>query len=176
LAALTPAFFVICALLAIAGARKVIAPQSTRESLALVAAPPPRLSVRALGALELVLGTLAAAWPTVVASALLAFAYGTFCALLVLLLRTKGGDIDCGCFGDAEHRVGMLHPALNALACAVAVACGVWGVHGLGWALSRPTLIAPPLIIGSVAATYAAYLAFTALPGAWGAYRSAAGR
>src|SRR5437763_9668124 len=136
LAELTPAFFVICALLAIAGGQKMLAPQSTVESLALIRIAAPSFAVRALGATEVALGVVAAVWPTMVTGALVAVLYAGFCAfVLLLLVRNPGQAVDCGCFGGAEHAVERLHLALNGLACAVAAAGAAIGVHGIGWVL-----------------------------------------
>jgi hypothetical protein len=95
---------------------------------------------------------------------------------VLLLVRNGARSVDCGCFGGAEHRAGWLHLALNVVACAVAAGTAVIGVHGIGWILSRPPLVAPTLTIGVLAASYAAYLAYTALPGAWASYGSGAER
>ena len=66
--------------------------------------------------------------------------------------------------------------ALNAFACAVAAAGAAFGVHGIGWILGRSALVAPAFIIGALAATYAAYVAYTLVPRAWGSYGSGAAR
>lgn len=174
---MTPAYIVVCALLAVAGARKLLAPRATRESIALIGLPVPAFAVRALGGAELALAAIAAAWPTRVASGLVALAYGTFCAfVLVLLARNPDSAADCGCFGGTDDGVGRLHLALNVLACGVAVASAAVGVHGIVWIVERSPLVAPSLIIGVLAATYAAYLAYTLVPRAWGSYGSGAVR
>ncbi len=82
--------------------------------------------------------------------------------------------MDCGCFGGAEHGAGGLHVALNGLACAVAAMRAAFGVHGIAWILGRSPLIAPSLVIGSGRRSYAAYLAYTLVPQAWGSYGSGA--
>lgn len=175
MAALTPAFIVICALLVVAGGYKILVPRGARESLALVGLPAPSTAIRALGGGEIALGTVAAVWPSVVARTLVAVAYGAFCGFVLLLLaRNPGHAVDCGCFGAGEQRAGHLHVALNGIACAVAAAGAAFGAHGIGWVLGRPASIAPPLIIGMLAASYAAYLAYTLVPRAWGSYGSGA--
>lgn len=176
LAALTPVYFVICALLAIAGAGKILAPEAAKESVALVGLSVPTAVVRALGGGELMLAGLAAIWPTPVTSGLVAVAYGTFWAFVLLLLRSTARPVDCGCFGGADNGVGRLHLALNALACVVAAAAAAVGAHGIGWIASRPPLIATSLTIGALAATYAAYVAYTVVPRAWGSYESGGAR
>jgi hypothetical protein len=135
------------------------------------------LAVRTLGAIEVTLGVVAALGPTAVTATLVAVAYASFCGFVLALLMTNPGrNVDCGCFGDGERTAGRLHVALNAIACAVAAASAAAGVHGLGWILGRPPLIAPALIIGAVAAIYAAYVAYTLVPRAWRSYGSGAAR
>lgn len=174
---LTPAFFVICALLASAGAHKLLAPERARESLVLVGVVAPDSAVRALGAAEVSLGIVAAVSPSAVTGALVAVAYGAFGGfVVVLLVLDPARSLDCGCFGGGEHVAGWLHVALNAVACAVAAATAAAGAHGFGWIFSRSPAIAPALIIGIAAASYAAYLAYTVLPQAWRSYGSGAAR
>jgi hypothetical protein len=168
---------VICALLVIAGAHKVLRPRAARESLSLVGIHAPGLAVRALGAVEVALGVVAAGWPSVITGTLVAVLYGAFCVfVVVLLVQDQGAATDCGCFGGGEHTAGWLHVALNAVACVIAVTGTVAGAHGLGWILSRPPLVAPSLVIGMLAATYAAYLAYTLVPRAWASYGTEAAR
>jgi hypothetical protein len=168
---------VICALLVIAGGHKIFAPEGARDSLSLTEIPAPSPAVRALGVAEVALGTVAAVSPGVVTGTLVAAAYGAFCGfVLLLLVRNPPGSVDCGCFGGAEHRAGWVHGALNGVACAVAVVGGVFGAHGIGWILGRSPSVAPVLITGLAAASYAAYLAYTVLPEAWSSYGPGAGR
>lgn len=174
---MTPAYIVICALLALAGASKILAPRATRDSIALVGVSLPPLVVRALGSCELALAGIAAVWPTRVTSGLVALAYGTFCVfVLLLLVRNTGSAVDCGCFGGTDDGVGRLHLALNVVACGVAAASASVGVHGIVWIVGHSPLVAPSLIVGMLAATYAAYLAYTLVPRAWGSYGSGAAR
>jgi hypothetical protein len=164
---------VICTLLVIAGVHKILVPQSARESLSLTGVSAPTLAVRVLGVGELALGTVAAVSPGVVAGTLMAVAYGAFGGfVLLLLVRNPRGSMDCGCFGGAGHGAGWLHVALNGVACTAAVAGAAFGAHGIGWILSRPPSVAPALIVGLAAASYAAYLAYTMLPAAWASYGS----
>jgi hypothetical protein len=174
---LTPAFFVICVLLVVAGAHKIAAPSGARESLSLIGISARTVAIRGLGAIEVILGVIATVWPSAVTAALVAVAYGGFCGFVVLVLvRNPAQALDCGCFGGAEHRAGWLHVALNGVACALAAAVAAFGAHGIGWILGRPLAVAPALIIGIAAACYAAYLAYTLLPDAWASYGSGAGR
>jgi hypothetical protein len=62
------------------------------------------------------------------------------------------------------------------VACGVAAASAAVGVHGIVWIVGHSPLVAPSLIVGMLAATYAAYLAYTLVPRAWGSYGSGAAR
>jgi uncharacterized protein YjeT (DUF2065 family) len=171
---LVPVFLVVCALLVVAGIGKLFKPRATRESLALAGLHLPSLLVRCLGVGELAIGITAAIRPSAVTGALVALAYGAFCAFLVALRRTAGSHADCGCFGEADADAGNVHLLLNIIACLAGVLAAVAPPHGVGWALTRPALIAAPLLIGTTAAVLAAYLAFTVFPAAWRAYGSGA--
>jgi hypothetical protein len=122
------------------------------------------------------IGVIAVVWPGVLTGALVALAYGAFCAFLgFVLVRAPGLATDCGCFGDASASAGASHLALNAVACGAGVLAAVDPPPGLGWVLTRPPLIALPLSIGICAAAFAAYLAFTVFPRVWRAYGSGVG-
>jgi hypothetical protein len=166
---LLPFFGVACALLVVAGAAKVRSSASARGALGAVGLNLPSPSIRALGAAEIAIGAAAAFRPTALTGALVAVLYGGFTAFVLLSLR-RPNVAPCGCFGAAETEVGPLHAALNAAACAVGIAAAIAPPRGIGWVLGREPLSAVSLALGMAAATFAAYLAFTALPSAWRAY------
>jgi hypothetical protein len=168
---LTPLFLVVCALLVVAGLQKLRAPRRAVDSLRLVGLPARAAAVRVIGVAELSIGVVAALWPTALSASLVALAYAVFVGFLALLLRRAAGAADCGCFGDVEMPAGPIHLALDAAACLVAIVAAVNPPRGLGWVLTRAPLQAVALTAGICGAAFAAYLAFTALPGAWGAYR-----
>lgn len=174
--ALSPVFVVVCALLVVAGAAKLRSPQRASGTLRPLGIGVPALVVRALGMLEVALGVAGLVSPTVVIAALVAVAYGIFCAFVVLLLRTAGGPTDCGCFGDADVDAGRTHVVLNGVACAIGVIAALSPPPGVGWILAHRPLIAVPLALGTLAAAFAAYVAFTTFPVAWRAYRGGAAR
>jgi hypothetical protein len=167
--ALMPAFDVACALLVVAGALKLWAPASTRQSLALAGVRAAPSAVRLLGLAEVALGAAAAWRPGPATAGAVAVAYLGFTAFTVRLSRVAG-PADCGCFGGAEAAVGPIHVGLNAVGCVLAAAAAISPPPGLAWIANRSVLIAVPLVLGTLAAMFAAYLAFTALPVAWGAY------
>jgi methylamine utilization protein MauE len=173
--ALLPAFLVVAALLLVAGAGKLAAPDGTQAALEAARIRVPSGAVRALGAAEVALGLVAIWAPGTLTALLVALAYAGFAAFTVRLLRVAGGRVDCGCFGVSGSEVGKLHVGLNVVAAVVAVAASVVPPPGAGWILERSPGIAIPLAIGTLAAVYAAYLAFTQLGAAWRSY-PAAGR
>ncbi len=165
--ALLPAFDVACVLMVVAGALKLKAPAATKRSLELAGL---RAPVRLLGLAEIAVGAWAAVRPGPLSAGLVALAYGGFCAFMLRLRRVAPGA-DCGCFGGSEAKAEPLHVVLNALACAVAVAAAISTPPALSWIAGRSALVAVPLVLGTAAAAYAAYLMFTVVPTAWSAYR-----
>lgn len=167
---LTPVFLVACALLILSGIQKLRAPRRAADSLRRVGAPASLLGVRILAIAEVAIGVAAALRPSGLTAGLVALTYAAFFGFLVLDRRT-GAPADCGCFGDVEAPAGRLHLALDAAACGAAVLAALSPPPGVGWLLARPALEALALTSGIAAAALAAYLAFTAVPAAWGAYQ-----
>jgi hypothetical protein len=166
---LLPLFGVVCGLLVVAGAAKLRSPSGTRGALAVLGLNVPSSAIRALGAAEVLVGCAAAVRPSALTGAAVAALYGGF-ALFIFRSMRGGRAVPCGCFGAAETEAGPLHAALNLAACAVGVAAAIAPPRGIGWVLGREPLSAASLGLGMAAATFAAYLAFTALPAAWRAY------
>jgi hypothetical protein len=168
---LLPWIGVVCGVLVIAGVAKARSPASARDALSAVGLTVPAPVIRGLGVAEIAAGGGAAVWPTAATCALVAALYAGFTLFVLVSMRAPRGA-PCGCFGAAETEVGLLHLALNVIACAIGVAAAIAPPRGIGWMLGRAPLTAAPLALGLAAATFAAYLAFTALPGAWRAYGS----
>jgi hypothetical protein len=162
--ALFPEFVVVCALLVVAGAAKVRSPSAASAVLSGDRLRVSPLAVRALGVGEILIGAGAAIRPIRLTAVLVALAYGAFCAFVL-----SNRPVRCGCFGDAAYG-GPAHAVLNAAACSVAILAAVAPPPGIESMVSRDPVIAVPLAAGIAAGTIAAYLAFTALPGAWRAY------
>jgi uncharacterized protein YjeT (DUF2065 family) len=169
--ALLPIFSVTALLLALAGVYKLVSPHAARASMAVAGLHLPSAGVRLVGAGEAALGLVAAVAPGTVTALAVAVAYGAF-ALFVIRLMRAGGEAGCGCFGDSEASVGPAHVAFNALACAVCLMAAALSPPGPAWVLGVSPLIAVPVVLGTGAAVYAAFLAFTGLPSAWAAYGS----
>jgi hypothetical protein len=168
-ALLLPFFGVACGLLVAAGAAKMRSPSSARGALSAAGLQVGGPAIRALGAAEIAVGSVAAVRPTALTGAMVAALYGAFTVFVFASVR---GDTaaPCGCFGAAETEVGPVHGALNAAACAVGIAAAIAPPRGIGWVLGREPLTATALALGMVAALCATYLAYTALPSAWRAY------
>ena len=174
--ALLPAFAVAAALLVIAGAAKITAPAQAVDSLRAAGASIPAIGVRALGTVEAAIGTAAALEPSSATAIALAAAYGCFCLFLLTLIRNGNRDLDCGCFGGSGAEATPAHVALNATALAVCVAAAIDPPASVTSLVEHGTFTGLVAAIGIAACVYAAYLAFTAWPKAWGAYQSGAQR
>jgi len=166
---LLPWFGTACALLVVAGVAKIRSPSVARSALSAVGLSVPNASIRALGVAEIAIGGWAALRPTALTAGMVAALYGIFTAFVVASMR-GGQAAPCGCFGVADTEVGPVHAALNAVACAVGIAAAIAPPPGIGSVLDREPLVATSLAFGMAAAAVAAYLAFTAFPGAWRAY------
>jgi hypothetical protein len=174
LVALTPAFLVACSLLTLAGAAKVSGRAATRSALAAIGLSVPAALVPFFGMLEVAVGVWAALHPSPLTGVLVAAAYGSFCAFLLVQARADGAAADCGCFGGARARPGGLHLALNATACVFAALVALDPSHGLPWILTRSFLVSFTLVVGTAGAAFGAYLAYTVVPEAWRAYGAGA--
>jgi hypothetical protein len=172
--ALLPAFTVVAALLVIAGAAKIAAPERAADSLKAAGASIPTGGVRAIGTMEAALGTAAILEPSTATAAGLALAYAGFCLFLVRLIRHGNRNLDCGCFGGSGAEATPEHVALNAGALAVCVAAAIAPPSSITSVFDSGALTGVTAVIGISGCIYAAYLAFTAWPKAWGAYRSEA--
>ena len=162
-------------MLVVAGLGKLRSPSAVRESLRLLGLKVPSGVVRLLGTGEVCLGVGAAIWPGAMTDGAVAILYAGFAAFVLFLLRSSAERANCGCFGDANHRLGAPHAALNLVAGCLATAAAVVHPPGIAWMLGRSPLVAVSLCVGTAAAALAAYLAISAVPDSWRAYASGAG-
>ena len=169
--ALLSGFFVVCALLVVAGAAKLRSPYAAVGALGTAGLRVPSGAVRSLGAAEIAIGALAAVRPSAVTAAAVGFLYGAFAGLVLRLVRSADAA-PCGCFGSAGPKASMMHCALNVVACATAIAAAVAPPPGIAWVVQQDPLVAVSVALGLGGAAFAAYLAFTAFPAAWGAYQA----
>jgi hypothetical protein len=119
-------YFAACGVLVVTGTAKVRQPQATATALRAATGGGGARAARALGSIEVALGTLGALIGGGVAL-LVAALYGAFVAV-ALHLRRRAPGTPCGCLGDKSATVGVAHVAVSTGAAVVAVGYGV----GLG--------------------------------------------
>lgn len=123
--ALTGPALAIAALLALAGAQKVLDPTMTVGALRALRLPSSSLLVRLGAAFEMVLGLVAIMVGGPVVWTLVAASYLTFAAFVVAALRHGTLIGSCGCFGREDTPPHWSHVMLNVVLAAVAVALAV---------------------------------------------------
>lgn len=165
---LTGPVLMAAALVCVAGVAKLREPAGAVRALIVLGLPARRAYVRALGCVELAAGAAVLVAPAgPLPDSVLAALYATFAGASAVLRRRGAG---CGCFGETGgegESVSAAHVALSAVLALVCAAGAVWSPHGAGWALTRPVLA-----LGISGCTWAAVLAYTELPVAWGAWRT----
>ncbi len=117
------------ALLALAGAAKIIDPTMTVGALRAMGLPGSSSLVRAAAAGELALGALALATGHAVAFALVALSYLAFALFVAAALRRGTMIGSCGCFGRDDTPPHWSHLGLNLALAGVAAGATAWG-HG----------------------------------------------
>jgi hypothetical protein len=125
--ALTGPALVVAALLALAGAQKVLDPTMTVGALQALRLPASPLVVRIGAAAELALGTAAIGLGGAALWALVAVSYLAFAAVVVAALRRGTMIGSCGCFGREDTPPHWSHVGLNLTLASVAL-----GVAGRG--------------------------------------------
>jgi hypothetical protein len=162
-APLAAAGLVLC----LAGVAKLRSPAGASDALATIRVPGGVPLVRALAALEVVLGVSCAVDPSPASGAAAAAAYAIF-AVVALLLAHRHSS--CGCFGEREVPTTPAHAGLSGLLALVAVAAAFSSPHGIAWMLASPPENAVVLVIGTVGAAYGVVLAYTEFPQAWSSW------
>lgn len=163
-------FFAAAALVLIAGIAKLVRPAGTVA--AIIAAQPPRQlervvtrgAVEALGIAEIAVGATALGFGNRGTAALVAAAFVAFAGFAVRLLRVNRGNADCGCFGLATAPVHPIHIGVNVVAAGLAIAAAVQPPGSVLDVPGHQPWVGAPFLALTVLATYAAYLALTALP------------
>jgi hypothetical protein len=165
---LTAPVLMAAALVCVAAVAKLREPAGAVRALVALGLPARASLSRALGAVELAAGIAVLVAPGRATVAVLGALYVAFAGAGAALL---GRGVGCGCFGfggDApEQPVSVAHVLLSGALALVCAAGVLWPPHGLTWAVARPVLA-----IGVAGCTYAALLAYTQLPTAWGAWRT----
>lgn len=150
------------ALLCVAAVAKLRAPAGAVRALTALGWPARIWHVRALCGLEMALGGAALLRPDPVPTAGLVALYAVFAGAAVLLRARQSA---CGCFGSGEVPASAIHVLLSSVLALVCAAGALWPAHRLAWTLTRPVLA-----LGIAGCVYAAVLAYTQLPPAWGAW------
>jgi hypothetical protein len=162
--ALSGPVLVLTALLALAGAFKVRRPAATVGALRAMHLPSRPGLVRALGAIEVVLGvaalvTGARAWLALAAAAYLAFAAFVAAALL------SGSPLQsCGCFGQRDTPPSVVHLALNVTAAVVLLIAAAGELPKPVDVLADQPWHAAPFLLLVLISVQLCYLVLTALP------------
>jgi hypothetical protein len=153
--------------LCVAGTAKLRETEPARRALLTLGLPSGRMIVRAVGLCELGVGGWGAIDPSRAGAVAIAVIYAGFAVIAAALARRQ---VSCGCFGADDRPASMAQSILSAAISLVALGAALAGPHGLSWALGRPAAQAAVLLLGAAAATWAAVLAYTEFPGAWGAW------
>ena len=147
-------------LLGVAGAAKILRPESTARALQQAGLPGSRRSVRAGALIELGVAAAALVAPGPVTGALVAASYAAFAAFVAVAVRFRWPISSCGCFGTPDTIPTAAHAVLNF----AAMLSGIW------WALDSPSSLAgvfdgpwggAPLALVSAVVALLAYVVWT---------------
>jgi hypothetical protein len=175
-------YFVAAGLLVVAGSAKALRPDDTARALGDLVrdrrhrAPTHhhmRTLVRMGAIVELMLGSIALAFPRPATAGLVAASYAAFGGI-VAYARWRGGALSsCGCFGRADTPATALHALIDILLAAScsAVALGASSGGSLITLLGHQPGHGLPLVFVSLAGLYMAYLTLSLLPALQGARR-----
>jgi hypothetical protein len=162
--ALTGPALVTAALLAVAGALKVVDPAMTVGALRALGLPSSPVLVRAGAAAELVLAAVALAAGGQVVWWLVAASYLAFAAFVVAALRAGTPVGSCGCFGRDETPPHPFHVVLDVGLAGVAAAVALQGGDAPLAAVANHPGTGAIVVVLSGLALYLLYAAFVDLP------------
>ena len=151
-------------LLALGGAAKALRPVPTAGALRALHLPGPRSGVRALGALEVVLGLAAVLSGARFLLVAVGCFYVAFAIFVLVALRSGTALQTCGCFGSVDTPPSMIHVGLDAVLAAACLAAGAVGLPNARTLLADQPWSGVPMVLGLVVGLYLAYLLLTALP------------
>jgi DoxX len=158
----TAPLLVASALLAIAGAPKVLDPRNTSGALRSVGVRVPPVMVRLFGAGETALGIATFVTGARPLAALVTLSYAAFSVFLVVALRKGGAISSCGCLGRADTPPTRSHLAVTAglmVTSLLAASSGADGLSTIGWSTQTFTALGFATLGG-----WLVWLVFTALP------------
>jgi hypothetical protein len=170
--ALLGLYMVACGLLVLAGVAKALRPGDTARALAELAGARPgrrlgadRLApvVRALAALEALVGVAALVEPRRPVAALVLLSYLAF-AGFVCYARIRGGSLaTCGCFGSPDTPPTLVHAAVDLALAAGAAGVVVWPGTSLLDLLGGQPFDGVPLLAASAVTGGLAYAVISPL-------------
>lgn len=162
--ALAGPFGIAAALLAAAGAAKVVDPSMTagalRASGLRIGAGPVRLAAAA----ELGLGAAALAVQSALLAVAVAASYFAFAAFVLRALRLDKPVGTCGCFGKADTPPSFVHVGVNLGLGGIAAAVGSAGGVDLPAVIADQPWLGVPFVAWMGLGIALAFLALTALP------------
>jgi hypothetical protein len=164
MSALEGPFAAACVLLVVAGAYKLTRPIPTAGALAALDWPSSLPAVRMLGAGELALGAAALVTSNRALAALVAAAYTSFAAFVVVALRADTPIQSCGCFGETTTPPSIIHVLTNLAFVAVAVAVALGGLPSAADALADQPWAGVPFALLVAITVQLVYALLTDLP------------
>jgi hypothetical protein len=161
--------------LVVAGALKVADPVPAVGALRQLGLPAGNGSVRAVAALEVVLGAAALVLAGPVLAALVALSYLAFTGVVVAALRAGTMISSCGCFGRDDTPPDASHVLINLALAGVAAGAAAGGAPSPWDAIAGTGAGEGVLAVGLVAlGSWMVVLTYTALPQAAAAARTSA--
>jgi len=162
--ALAGPFLAAAALLAVAGAAKVLDPAPLVRALRSVGLRLPPRVVRVGAGAEAGLGAAALLTGSRPAALLVALSYAAFTGFVLLALARGGVLASCGCFGKQDVPPTRTHAALTGALAVVAAAVAVRPVGDLPTLLAGSPGAGVPLLLATAAVAAVLYLALALLP------------
>lgn len=166
-------FFVAALLLVVAGIAKMREPAPLSRVLRALHLPESDRVVRLLAISEIGVGISALVYPSTASAVLVAALYTLFSAVLLIVRLGRIDVPSCGCLGDREAPVSLLHVGLNAIAVAAALVIAAKPVNDLASFGARLPLGGAAFFIGSLAIAYLCYAAVGYGPALLFAYQRA---
>src|SRR5439155_2745375 len=157
-------YVVAAVVLAIGGALKVSAPETTARALAGVGLRIPVALVAAGGGVEVGVGVGALAVGTRPFAVLVAVSYAAFAAFVAVALVRGVPISSCGCFGREDTPPTGVHVAVDVGLAAVATAVAGGRGGTLAGVVRAQPLAGVPFLVLTAACVYLVYIALTVLP------------
>lgn len=166
----TVLFFVAAALLLWSGGAKLLRPRSTVQALRATRLPAGPLTVRLLGAVEVLAGGICLTRPSTASALVLSGLYLGFAGFVLVALAAEQRPTSCGCFGSDDSPPSWLHVTANLVAAAAGFAVLGAPRAVLDVAAGTP-FFGVPFVVGLGLAAYLAALTLTTLPRLFFSYR-----